>query len=202
LFITLRECVRIAARLSISLASPTPVIVGALNVNGSGQGNLRRSRVSLTVEHIEVVAESQLQPTTQLSNLIEAYRCTKRRVRTSQVNHELLVQIYPHVIISQESERLSSIIGKVTVNRQAKPKVVVIRTIVPLIVPSAAIDREEKEVGEIEDVLGLGNHANVVRNSYGLIVLRKPISEAFRASNRPMGARTRVNIVGKAICPK
>jgi len=75
-------------------------------------------------------------------------------VRSSQVDHELLGQIYPHVIISQEIESLSSFVGKVAVNRHAKSKVVVIPvSIIPLISPSTPIDREEKEVGKIEDVL-------------------------------------------------
>jgi hypothetical protein len=123
-------------------------------------------------------------------------------VRSSQVNHKLLVQIYPYIVISQEIKGLSSFIGKVAMNRQAKSEVVIRASIVAPVAPSTTIDREEKEVGKIEYVLRLSYHANVIRNSYGLGVQRKPILETCRTSNRPMGAHAGIDISGEAIRTK
>jgi hypothetical protein len=68
--------------------------------------------VTLAVEEVEPVVSSLYKP----SHVIQTDAGCLYCVNTSQINHQSVIQVHPHIIITLETEYLTTLVGKATVN--------------------------------------------------------------------------------------
>jgi hypothetical protein len=107
------------ARLSVTFTDIAPIVVCALNGNGGGNFDFRGDGVSLAIEEVETVVG-----TLGKSHIIDADGGRLFGVDTTNINHQTVVEVHPHIIITNETEEFTTLVGKTSVDFHAISEVV------------------------------------------------------------------------------
>jgi hypothetical protein len=105
--------------LTSSITHAAPIIICALDGNGGGNLYLRGNSVSFAIEEIKTIVVSRGK-----AHRIYTNTGGQIGVHSSNINHQLVVEVHPHIVITLKLEELTSLVSKTSVNLHAEGKIV------------------------------------------------------------------------------